>query len=41
MKQTFIESFKNAEGRGFESPVGSIKGLKNRHLLLPWLTFTI
>jgi len=29
------------EGRGFESPVGSSQRLKNWHLLLPWLAFTI
>jgi len=27
--------------RGFDSPVGSSQRLKNWHLLLPWLVFTI
>jgi len=31
----------NVEGWGFESPVGSSQRLKNWHLLLPWLVFTI
>jgi len=31
----------SVEGGGFESPVGSSQRLKNWHLLLPWLAFTI
>jgi len=31
----------SAEGREFEPPVGSSQRLKNWHLLLPWLAFTI
>jgi len=31
----------SVEGRGFKSPVGSCQKLKNWHLLLPWLAFTI
>jgi len=34
-------SFKKEKGWGFESPVGSSQRLKNWHLLLPWLAFTI
>jgi len=29
------------ESQGLESPVGSSQRLKNWHLLLPWLAFTI
>jgi len=31
----------SVEGLRFESPVGSSQRLKNVHLLLPWLAFTI
>jgi len=31
----------SVEGRWFESPVGSSQRLKNCHLLLLWLAFTI
>jgi len=31
----------SVEGRGFESLVGSSQRQKSRHLLLPWLAFTI
>jgi len=30
-----------AEGRGFESLIGSSQTLNNWHLLLSWLVFTI
>jgi len=31
----------SVEVRGSESPVVSSQRLKNRHMLLPWLSFTI
>jgi len=31
----------SVEGRGIESQVGSSQRLKNWHVLVPWLAFTI